>query len=241
MTALWKHITKVASWACEPIRSDALTDDVMQLQAVLDETRLRLHHEERISQELKAQVKEEQRRGEMRQREMREQLESQHEEIKRLKAELETAKAALHENKAELQKSDADSHQMQRNVSKARASETELLAALLEHATKQATACAAVEMQQESTALQQLREELEVAQRKASEEQEAGKELRQQLQEEKAARIEMEHFLDLQRESLLREFHHRKACEAEVADFLRLLGQRYPELACSFNFNTISS
>ena len=109
----------------------------------------------------------------------------------------------------------------------------QLLAALLEHATKQATACAAVETQQESTALQQLRSELEVAQGKASEEQEAAQELRQELQQEKEARFELEQLLDLQRESVMREFHQRKACEAEVADFLQLLGQRYPELACS--------
>ena len=61
MTTLWKHIANVASWACEPTRSDnALTDEVMQLQAVLDETRLHLHHEERVSQELKVQVRDEQ-------------------------------------------------------------------------------------------------------------------------------------------------------------------------------------
>ena len=118
------------------------------------------------------------------------------------------------------------------DVSKARASQTELLAALLEHATKQATACAAV-VTEESTALQQLRSELEVAQGKASEEQEAAQELRQELQQEKEARFELEQLLDLQRESVMREFHQRKACEAEVADFLQLLGQRYPELACS--------
>ena len=64
-------------WPVGPA-SRLVNDEVMQLQAVLDETRLRLHHEERVSQELKAQVREEQRRGEMRQREMREQLELQH-------------------------------------------------------------------------------------------------------------------------------------------------------------------
>ena len=99
------------------------------------------------------------------------------------------------------------------------------------HATKQATACAAVK--KDSPALQQLRSELEVAGGKASEAQEATEELRQQLQQEKVSRLEVEHLLELQREALLREFHQRKACEAEVANFLRLLGQRYPELACS--------
>ena len=38
MTALWTHITHVASWACEPTRWDnALKDEVMQLQAALEE------------------------------------------------------------------------------------------------------------------------------------------------------------------------------------------------------------
>ncbi|CAE6953649.1 Afg1l [Symbiodinium sp. CCMP2592] len=199
----------------------AFNDEVLQLKAVLEETRLRLHHEERVNQELKAQIKEEQRRGHMRQRELREQLELQHEEIQRLLSELETAKAAASgENKAELhelgQKSDAESHSRE---AKARASETELLAALLEHATKQATACAA-KVAEESTVVQQLREELEAARGKASEEQEAAQALRQELQQEKAARVEMEGFLI-----------HRRACEADVANFLRLLGQRYPELA----------
>ncbi|CAE6953630.1 Lrrc56 [Symbiodinium sp. CCMP2592] len=221
MAGLWKHISNVATWACEPSRSEAFNDEVMQLKAVLDETRLRLHHEERVNQELKAQIKEEQRRGHMRQRELREQLELQHEEIQRLLSELETAKAAASgENKAELhelgQKSDAESHSRE---AKARASETELLAALLEHATKQATACAA-KVAEESTVVQQLREELEAARGKASEEQEAAQALRQELQQEKAARVEMEGFLI-----------HRRACEADVANFLRLLGQRYPELA----------
>ena len=88
-------------------------------------------------------------------------------------------------------------------------------------------------MKKESTALQQLRSELEVAQGKASEAQEATEELRQQLQQERVSRFEVEHLLELQRESFLREFHHRKACEAEVADIMQLLGQRYPDLACS--------
>ena len=55
--------------------------------------------------------------------------------------------------------------------------------------------------EKKSTALQQLRSELEVAQGKASEAQEAAEELRQQLQQEKVSRFEVEHLLELQRES----------------------------------------
>ena len=83
---------------------------------------------------------------------------------------------------------------MQSHGLKQRQCETELLAALLEHATKQATACPAVKT--ESTALQQLRSELEVAQGKASEAQEAAEELRQQLQNEKSSRFEVEQVLN---------------------------------------------
>ena len=97
MTALWTHITHVASWACEPTRSDnALNDDVTQLQAALDETRLLLNHEQRVSQELKAQVRDERRRREMLQR-MQDKLELQDHAMKRLLTELETAKAVLHQ------------------------------------------------------------------------------------------------------------------------------------------------
>ena len=100
MAALWTQITNVASWVCDPSRSDnAVNDETMQLQAVLDETRLRLHHEQHVSEELKAQVRDEQRRGEMRQREMREQLELQSEEISKLQAHLETATAGMHQKK----------------------------------------------------------------------------------------------------------------------------------------------
>ena len=78
---------------CDSTRSDnAVNDEIMHLQAVLDETRLRLHHEQRVSQELQAQMGDERRRGEMRQREMHEKLEHQSEEIRKLQAHLETAK-----------------------------------------------------------------------------------------------------------------------------------------------------
>ena len=240
MAVLWTNLTSVVSWVCEPASPDsacdnAVNDQILQLQSALDETRLLLNHEQRVSQELKAQLRDERRRREMLQREMQDKLELQDHEMKRLLAELETAKAALHQKKHEfrqpLEETSEKPSKMHSHVLKQRECETELLAALLEHATKQATACPAVK--NESTALQQLRSELEVAQGKASEAQEATEKLRQQVQQEKVARFEVEHLLELQRESFLREFHHRKACEAEVADIMQLLGQRYPDLACS--------
>ncbi|CAE7889599.1 unnamed protein product, partial [Symbiodinium microadriaticum] len=142
-------------------------------------TRLLLNHEQGVSQELKAQVRDERRRRELLQREMQDKLELQDHEMKRLLAELETAKAALQQKKNEfhqrLEETSENPSKMQRPGLKQRQCETELLAALLEHATKQATACPAVKT--ESTALQQLRSELEVAQGKASEAQEAAEEL----------------------------------------------------------------
>ncbi|CAE7760867.1 tetA [Symbiodinium microadriaticum] len=223
MAVLWTHIASVVSWACEPASPDsacdnALNDQILQLQSALDETRLLLNHEQRVSQD-------ERRRREMLQREMQDKLELQDHEMKRILAELETAKEALHQKKNEFHKPLEETSE--------KPSKTELLAALLEHATKQATACPAVK--KESTALQQLRSELELAQGKASEAQEAAEELRQQLQQERVSRFEVEHLLALQRESFLREFHHRKACKSEVADIMQLLGQRYPDLACSVN------
>ena len=235
MASLWTQITNVASRVCDPTRSDsAVNDEIMHLQAVLDETRLRLHHEQRVSQELQAQMGDERRRGEMRQREMHEKLEMQDEEIRQLQAHLETA---MHQKKEAFDRppdnvADVPQKKAVTDASNARMCEAELLAALLEHATKQATASAAV-VTAESTALQQLRSELEAAQGKASEEQEAAKELRQQLQNEKASRLKVEQLLELQRKSLLREFHRRKTFEAKVAEFLQLLGQRYPGLACN--------
>ena len=235
MASLWTQITNVASWVCDPTRSDsAVNDEIMHLQAVLDETRLRLHHEQRVSEELRAQVRDERRRGEMRQREMHEKLEMQDEEIRQLQAHLETA---MHQKKEAFDRppdniADVPQKKTVTDASNARMCEAELLAALLEHATKQATASAAV-VTEESTALQQLRSELEAAQGKASEEQEAAKELRQQLQNEKASRLKVAQLLEVQRKSLLREFHHRKTFEAQVAEFLQLLGQRYPGLACN--------
>ena len=242
MAVLWTHIASVVSWVCEPASPDsacdnAVNDQILQLQSALDETRLLLNHEQRVSQELKAQVRDERRRREMLQREMQDKLELQDHEMTSLLAELETAKEALHQKKNEfhkpLEETSEKPSQVNGHVLKQRECETELLAALLEHATKQATTCPAVKT--ESTALQQLRSELEVAQGKASEAQEAAEELRQQLQQERVSRFEVEHLLALQRESFLREFHHRKACEAEVADIMQLLGQRYPDLACSVN------
>ena len=229
MAVLWTQVASVAGWVCQPTSSDHVTNDqILQLQSALDEMRLLLNHEQRVSQELKAQVRDERRRAEMLQREMQDKLEFQDHEMKSLLAELETAKAALQQKKNEfpgpMEETSEKPSQVHLRVLKQRECETELLAALLEHATKQATACPAV--QKESTALQQLRSELEVAQGKAPEAQEATEELRQQLQQEKVSRLEVEHLLELQRESLVREVHHRKSFEAQVAEFLQLLGQR---------------
>ncbi|CAE7807166.1 mdtG [Symbiodinium necroappetens] len=229
MAVLWTQVASVAGWVCQPTSSDHVTNDqILQLQSALDEMRLLLNHEQRVSQELKAQVRDERRRAEMLQREMQDKLELQDHEMKSLLAELETAKAALQQKKNEfprpMEETSEKPSQVHHHVLKQRECETELLAALLEHATKQATACPAVK--KESTALQQLRSELEVAQGKASEAQEATEELRQQLQQEKVSRLEVEHLLELQRESLVREVHHRKTFEAQVAEFLQLLGQR---------------
>ena len=229
MAMLWTQVASVAGWVCQPTSSDHVTNDqILQLQSALDEMRVLLNHEQRVSQELKGQLRDERRRREMLQREMQDKLELQDREMKSLLAELETAKAALHQKTNEfqgpLEETCEKPSQVHRHVSKQRECETELLAALLEHATKQATACPAVK--KESTALQQLRSELEVAQGKASEAQEATEELQQQLQQEKVSRLEVEHLLELQRESLLREVHHRKTFEAQVAEFLQLLGQR---------------
>ena len=236
MAMLWTQVANVAGWVCQPASFDnASNDQILQLQSALDEMRVLLNHEQRVSQELKGQLRDERRRREMLQREMQDKLELQDREMKSLLAELETAKKAMHQKKNEIQgplleTSEKPSKVHGHGPTKCEC-ETELLAALLEHAAKQATACAAVK--KESAALQQLRSELEVAPGKASEAQEVTEELRQKLQQEKVSRFEVEHLLELQRESLLREFHQRKACEAEVANFLRLLGQRYPELACS--------
>ena len=240
MAVLWTHIASVVSWVCEPVSPDtacdnAVNDQILQLQSALDEMRILLNHEQRVSQELKAQVRDERRRREMLQREMQDKLELQDHEMKSLLAELETAKAALQQKKKEFKGPPEETSEKPSKVHSGptqRECERELLAALLEHATKQATACPAVK--KEATALQQLRSELEAAQGKVSEAQEAAEELRQQLQQEKLSRFEVEHLLELQRECLLREFHQRKACVADFANFLRLLGQRYPELAsCS--------
>ncbi|CAE7873596.1 TTC28 [Symbiodinium sp. KB8] len=218
MAVLWTQVASVAGWVCQPTSSDHVTNDqILQLQSALDEMRLLLNHEQRVSQELKAQVRDERRRAEMLQREMQDKLEFQDHEMKSLLAELETAKAALQQKKNEfpgpMEETSEKPSQVHLRVLKQRECETELLAALLEHATKQATACPAV--QKESTALQQLRSELEVAQGKAPEAQEATEELRQQLQQEKVSRLEVEHLLELQRESLVREVHHRKSFEEE--------------------------
>ena len=226
MAMLWTQVASVAGWVCQPTSFDnASNDQILQLQSALEEMRLLLNHEQRVSQELKGQVRDERRRREMLQREMQDKLELQDREMKSLLAELETAKKAMHQKKNEIQGPLVETSEKPRKVhSHGRECETELLAALLEHATKQATACPAVK--KEATALQQLRSELEVAQGKASEAQEATEELRQQLQQEKASRSEVEHLLELQRESLVREVHNRKTFEAQVAEFLQLLGQR---------------
>ena len=229
MAMLWTQVANVAGWVCQPASFDnASNDRILQLQSALDEMRVLLNHEQRVSQELKGQLRDERRGREMLQREMQDKLELQDREMKSLLAELETAKKAMHQKKNEIQGPLVETFEKPSKVHghgpTQRDCETELLAALLEHAAKQATACAAVK--KESAALQQLRAELL----------QGGRFFlgaREQLQQENVSRFEVEHLLELQRESLLREFHQRKACEAEVANFLRLLGQRYPELACS--------
>ena len=115
---------------------------------------------------------------------------------------------------------------------KAHESEKELLAALLEHARIQVSAR---ENSARENPLQELRAELEAAQRKASEEQRAAEELREKLQNEESARRELEDLHALQTSYHMRDFHHNRAFRADVTEFLQKLGQRYPEGAVNRN------
>ena len=200
-----------------------------ELQSVLEETRYMLTHEQRVVQELKAQLKDEKTRQ---QRTMQDQLDMQCMEMKRLHEELENAQVALHQKREAFRElhSTLSSENMKFDVCKARGSETELLTALLEHARIQASA-RETSAREEGKTLQELRTELELAQRKASEEQKVAEELRVKLHHEEAMRHQLEKLNELQVSYYMREAHHNRAFRADVAEFLQELGQRYPGIA----------
>ena len=105
---------------------------------------------------------------------------------------------------------------------KARESETELLTALLDHARIQASA---------RETLQELRTELELARRKASEEQKVAEELRVKLHHEEDTRHQLEELDGWQMSYYMRDARHNRAFRADVAEFLQKLGQRNPGIA----------
>jgi len=102
-----------------------------------------LSHEQRLVEELKAQLKELTTKQQREQRSMQDELDIQCIEIERLRAQLEKAAALRHQKKAapegELQDNKASEH-VKFDVCKAHESEKELLAALLEHARIQVSA-----------------------------------------------------------------------------------------------------
>ncbi|CAE7033926.1 noct [Symbiodinium sp. KB8] len=104
----------------------------------------------------------------------------------------------------------------------ARESETELLTALLDHARIQASA---------RETLQELRTELELARRKASEEQKVAEELRVKLHHEEDTRHQLEELDGWQMSYYMRDARHNRAFRADVAEFLQKLGQRNPGIA----------
>ena len=112
------------------------------LQSAL-EMRLLLNHEQRVSQELKSQVRDERRRREMLQREMQDKLELQGHEMKRTRDGPGDAAPEEERVPRASEETSEKPSQVHRHVLKQGECETELLAALLEHATKQATACPA--------------------------------------------------------------------------------------------------
>ena len=209
-----------------------LQEQVDQLQSVLEETRYMLTHEQRLVEELKAQLQDEKTRRQRQQRSVQDQLDMQCMEIKQLHEELESAQVALHqkiEASRELQNT-KKSENMKLDVCKARESEAELLTALLEHARIQASA-RETSAREEGKTLQELRTELELAQRKASEEQKAAEELRVKLHHEEATRHQLQKFNELQMSFYMREARHHRAFRADVAEFLQELGQRYLGIA----------
>ena len=155
-----------------------------------------LTHEQRLVQELKAQLKEEKAKRERQRRAMQDELDMQCVEIQRLHEELENAQVALHQKREALHRElqgEERSHNMKFDVCKARESETELLTALLEPSRIQVSA-RETSAREEGNMLQELRAELELAQLKASEEQKAAEELRVRLYHEEAARHQLEEF-----------------------------------------------
>ena len=241
MAVVWTQIASAASRLCEPSKPSAnemersksqLQDEVEQLQSVLEETRYMLSHEQRLVQELKAQLKELTTKQQREQRSMQDQLDNQCIEIERLRSQLEKAAALRHQKKealeGELQDNKA-SENVKFDVCKAHESEKELLAALLEHARIQVSA--RENSNEEASSLLELRTELEEAQRKASEEQRAAEELREQLKNEENARRELEGLHALQTSCYMRDFHHNRMFRADVTEFLQKLGQRYPGIA----------
>eukprot|EP00439_Symbiodinium_sp_Y106_P046656 s821_g5.t4 len=187
---------------------NALKDQVLQLQSALEEARFKLHQEQMVSAEFKAQLAEETRRRETQEEELKEKFDLQQIEIEQLRAEVEKAEAVLHRQ----------TEQLSREQETRTKCEKELIGALLDHATMQQTA------QKELTTLQKLRRELEVARTMVSEEQEVSDELRRQLHRE-------EQFTACRRASLLREHKRYKAFEADVKNFLRQLDKRLPSIA----------
>ena len=187
---------------------NSLKDQVVQLQSALEEARSKLHQEQMVSAEFKAQLAEETRRREKQEEELKQKIDLQQIEIEQLRAEVEKAEAVLH------RENEQPSREQEMRIE----CEKELLGALLDHAAVQLTA------PKESTTLQKLRTELEVARTMVSEEQEVSDELRRQLHRE-------EQFIELQRASLLREHKRYRAFEADVKDFLRQLDKRLPSIA----------
>ncbi|CAE7582777.1 ZIFL1 [Symbiodinium sp. CCMP2456] len=238
MAVMWTHLASAASRLCEPIKpceletsKSQLQEQVAQLQSVLEEMRHRLNHEQRVSEELQLQLKDERTRRERHQRTMQDQLDIQCIEIERLHAQLEKAQA-VRLQKRELLPEPQDkskSETMKFDVCKAHESEKQLLAALLDHACIR---CARENSaREEGSILQELRKELEVAQRKASEEQKAAEALREKLQNEEAVRHELEQLNELQWSYYLKDFDRNRAFRAEVTEFLQQLGQQYPGMA----------